>query len=262
MRQELNVIKIGGNILDDPEQLSAFLAAFAALPGNAVLVHGGGKIATAIGTRLGIEARYHDGRRITDAATLELVTMVYGGLVNKQLVARLQAIGVNAIGLSGADGNLVRAERRPVKEIDYGYVGDMPPGGVSVETLRLLIHGGLTPVVAPLSHDGTGGMLNTNADTIAQEIAGAAARDWEVRLVYCFEKRGVLRDANDDDSVISSITSRDFAALLAQKIIHAGMIPKLRNALDAIDRGVRRVVIGSAAELPGLVAGNKGTQIQ
>jgi acetylglutamate kinase len=262
MKQDLSVIKIGGNILDDPQRLDAFLRNFAGLQGQKILIHGGGKIATAIGEKLGIESRYEQGRRITDEATLELVTMVYGGLVSKQLVAKLQALSCNAIGLSGADANVVRANRRPVKTVDFGFVGDVPHDGVSARPLEALMDAGLIPVVAPLTHDGQGNMLNTNADTIAQEIAKALVPGRTVRLIYCFEKPGVLRDAEDDASFIPTITKREFEALVGTGIISGGMIPKLQNALGAIESGVARVVIGQAESLAALVAGTKGTQIQ
>jgi len=261
MKQDLNVIKIGGNIVDDPQRLERFLCDFAALPGERILVHGGGKIASAIGEKLGIESRYEQGRRITDEATLELVTMVYGGLINKQLVAKLQALSCNAIGLTGADANIVLANRRPVKTVDYGFVGDVPEHGVSAAALEALLNAGLIPVVAPLTHDGQGSLLNTNADTIAQEIAKALSPGWRVRLIFCFEKQGVLRDAADDSSFISTVTKSEFEKLLASGIVSGGMIPKLQNALNAIDSGVRRVVIGQAESLAELVAGTKGTQI-
>lgn len=262
MNAELNVVKIGGNILDSPSRLSDFLQLFAALPGAKVLVHGGGKIATAIGEKLGIVSRYEQGRRITDAETLELVTMVYGGLVNKQLVASLQALGCNAIGLTGADANIIRANRRPVATVDFGFVGDIPTSGINQRSLNVLLGAGLQPVVAPLTHDGNGTMLNTNADTIAQELARALAPDWNVRLIYCFEKPGVLRDASEDSSAIESIDRNTFDALVAENVITDGMIPKLQNALAAIDAGVLRVVIGQAESLGEMIAGTKGTQVQ
>ncbi len=262
MKQDLNIIKIGGNILDAPGRLDRFLQDFAVLPGRRILVHGGGKIATAIGDRLGIESRYEQGRRITDAPTLELVTMVYGGLVNKQLVARMQALGCNAIGLTGADAGIIRADRRPAGSVDYGFVGDVPAGGVSVPALEALLEAGLVPVIAPLTHDGAGSLLNTNADTIAQEMAKALAPGRNLRLIYCFEKPGVLRNADDDSSLIASVTAAEFDALVDSGIVSGGMIPKLRNALDAVASGVARVVIGQAESLAELVAGTKGTQVQ
>lgn len=262
MKQELNVIKIGGNILDTPSRLKQFLGDFAGLPGAKILVHGGGKIATAIGEKLGIESSYEQGRRITDAETLDLVTMVYGGLVNKKIVAALQALSCNAIGLTGADAGIVRADRRPVKTVDYGFVGDISDGGVNSDTLNGLLGAGLQPIIAPLTHDGNGSMLNTNADTIAQEMARALAASWNVRLIYCFEKAGVLRDANDDSSVIETIERKSFEEFVEKSIITDGMIPKLHNALSAIDAGVMRVVIGQAESLGELIAGTKGTQVQ
>lgn len=257
----VSVIKIGGNIIDHPERLQAFLNDFAALEGGKILVHGGGKIATSIGDRLGIESRYVEGRRITDEATLEVVTMVYGGLVNKRIVASLQASGCNSIGLTGADGNVISAKRRPVKEIDYGYVGDISTSGVNAPFLLQLIQAGITPVLAPLTHDGKGNLLNTNADTIAQEVAKALAAFIPTKLIYCFEKSGVLRDATDEKSVIRKINAALFQQLQAEQVITDGMIPKLTNAFAALSAGVQNVIIGRAEDLPLLIEGQKGTSI-
>ena len=202
--EKLTVIKVGGKIVEEPETLDRLLADFSALPGYKVLVHGGGRSATQLAARLGIESHMVNGRRITDAETLKVVTMVYGGLVNKNIVAGLQAKGVNAIGLTGADMDVIRSVKRPVQEVDYGFVGDVKR--VNTDLLASLIHQGVVPVMAPLTHDGAGHLLNTNADTIAGETAKALARHFEVTLVYCFEKKGVLRDADDDESVIPVIT--------------------------------------------------------
>jgi acetylglutamate kinase len=258
----VNIIKIGGNVIDHPERLQVFLKDFAALRGGKILVHGGGKIATSIGERLGIESHYASGRRITDEATLEVVTMVYGGLVNKRIVAALQALGCNAIGLTGADGNCIKAVRRPVGEIDYGFVGDVPADSVNASLLNSLIDNGVIPVLAPLTHDGQGSLLNTNADTIAQEIAKALSKTAVAKLIYCFEKAGVLRDAADEDSVIPFIDAPMFEQLQADRIITDGMIPKLSNAFAAIEAGVDAVVIGRAEDLCALITGQKGTRIQ
>lgn len=260
--ETLNVIKIGGNIIDDDERLRSFLDSFAQLPGNKILVHGGGKIATEVGYKMGIEPKYNEGRRITDEATLALVTKVYGGLVSKNVVALLQSNGCNAIGLTGADGNIIKAQKREVKDVDYGYVGDIPEGGVDSNTINSLLTAGLVPVFAPLTHDGNGTMLNTNADTIAQEVAKALSAAYNTRLIYCFEKNGVLKDVDDDDSVIPHISKQDFDKMVAEKTIFEGMIPKLHNALTAVAHGVSGVVIGKAEKLQELADGKSGTLIK
>ena len=262
MMDTLSVIKIGGNIIDHPERLLAVMKDFAALEGPKILVHGGGKIATTIGDRLGIESRYESGRRITDEATLELVTMVYGGLVNKGIVAMLQSLGCNAIGLTGGDGNCIKAVVRPVGTVDYGFAGDIPEEGVNASFLHLLLQSGFTPVLAPLTHDGKGQLLNTNADTIAQEIAKSLAKRMPVKLVYCFEKGGVLMDAVDEASVIPHIDRALFEKLQAEHIITDGMIPKVSNALAAVQAGVHTVAIGRAEDLSEIVSGTKGTHIK
>ena len=258
----LTIVKIGGNIIDSPSRLDGFLAAFSAIQGAKILVHGGGKIATQMGERFGITPYYVDGRRITDADTLELVTMVYGGLVNKQVVARLQSVGCNAIGLTGCDGRVLSADKRPVVELDYGFVGDLNADSVNVLLLQSLMNAGLTPVLAPLTYDRHSGLLNTNADTIAQEIAKAFSNGAAVQLIYCFEKGGLLLDADDDTSVIPSIGEARFRELVASGIVSGGMIPKLENAFAAIRQGVQKVIIGQAEDLPGLISGTAGTQIQ
>lgn len=260
--EELIVVKIGGNIIDDDEKLRSFLEQFAALPGNKILVHGGGKIATDIGYKMGIEPKYNEGRRITDEETLALVTKVYGGLVSKNVVALLQSNNCNALGLTGADGNVITAYKREVKDIDYGYVGDIADGGVNHRTITALLQSGLVPVFAPLTHDGNGTMLNTNADTIAQEVAKALSNGYKTKLVYCFEKKGVLKDVDDDNSVIPHISKADFDKMVEEKTIFEGMIPKLHNALEAVEHGVSGVVIGSADELHSLVSGNSGTLLK
>ncbi len=257
----LLVLKIGGNILDDPAQLTACLKQFAAADMAKVLVHGGGKIATAIGNKLGLKPNYIHGRRITDAATLEVVTMVYGGLINKQLVAALQALHTNAIGLTGADGNLIIATKRPVAEIDYGYVGDVAPTGVNAATLSILLQNNLVPVVAPLTHDGNGNFLNTNADTIATEIACALTEFFCVQLVYGFEKNGVLLNVDDDQSIVPYIDSPGYAELKSSGKIFAGMLPKIDNAMAASKRGVQKVVIGHALSLCNILQNTAGTSV-
>ncbi len=240
----LKVVKIGGNVVDNPEKLAAFLRDFAALPGPKMLVHGGGKIATHISKALGIETRMIEGRRVTDAQTLQVVTMVYAGLVNKTIVSKLQALGCNAIGLSGADGGFICSKRRNPVPVDYGFVGDPVPGAFGLDTARLLIDAGMTVVVAPITLDqADGSLLNTNADTVARTVAVGMAASYEVELVYCFEKRGVLRDINDENSVIGRITPSQFVRLKAEGVVADGMLPKLENAFQAIDSGVRSVVI-------------------
>ena len=242
--EKLTLIKVGGKIVEEQATLSRLLASFAAIPGRKVLVHGGGRSATAMASRLGIESRMVGGRRITDKAMLEVVTMVYAGLVNKNIVAGLQAQGVNALGMTGADMNILLSDKRPVGEVDYGYVGDVRR--VDAAALSALIEMGVVPVIAPLTHDGRGSMLNTNADTMAGETAKALALRYEVSLVYCFEKRGVLRDENDDNSVIAEMTRQQFETYRAEGVVQGGMIPKLENAFDAIRHGVREVIITRA----------------
>lgn len=243
------VIKIGGNVLDNPAALEQFLGDFASIKGPKILVHGGGKIATRLGDQLGIESKYVDGRRITDDATIDLVTMVYGGLVNKQLVAQLQAKQCNAIGITGADGNLLPAVKRPVKTIDYGWVGDVKADALPLESWQLLLDNGLVPVLAPLTHDGAGHMLNTNADTMASTIAIALSARFPVRLIYCFEKKGILEQIEDENSVIRFINPDLYATLKAEQKLFAGILPKLDNAFEAIGKGVQQVLIGHAADL-------------
>jgi len=259
---KLTIVKIGGNVIDDKDKLLSFLQEFAAIDGAKILVHGGGKIASEIGKKLGIEPNYIDGRRITDEATLSLVTMVYGGLINKNIVARLQSLNCNAIGLTGADGGVLPAVKRPVGDIDYGFVGDVVSEHVKSALILNFIKNGLVPVFAPLTFAAEGMLLNTNADTIAQEIAKALAAHMDVQLIYCFEKKGVLIDANDDNSVINSISIADFTELKEKEIISGGMIPKLENAFSAINFGVKKVIIGHADELNDLITGNAGTCIQ
>ena len=244
MREKLTVIKVGGKIVEEEATLRQLLNDFAAIDGHKVLVHGGGRSATKIAAQLGIESKMVNGRRITDAETLKVVTMVYGGLVNKNIVAGLQARGVNALGLTGADMNVIRSVKRPVKEVDYGFVGDVEK--VDATLLSDLIHKGVVPVMAPLTHDGHGNMLNTNADTIAGEAAKALAKHFEVTLMFCFEKKGVLMSETDDESVITEITPALFEKYVADGIINGGMIPKLENSFEAINAGVKQVVITRA----------------
>lgn len=245
--EKLTVIKVGGKIVEEEETLNQFLKDFSTIKGNKLLVHGGGRSATKLAERLGIESHMVNGRRVTDLQTLEVVTMVYGGLVNKKIVAHLQAIGINALGLTGADMNLIRSVKRPVKDVDYGFVGDVQE--VNVELIGTLIAQGVVPILAPLTHDKEGNLLNTNADTIAGETAKALARIFDVSLVYCFEKKGVLMDENDDNSVIPHLNKADFERLVDSGVIQGGMIPKLENAFLSLDAGVKEVVIMNASEI-------------
>lgn len=247
MKEKLTVIKVGGKIVEEEATLHRLLDDFAAIEGYKVLVHGGGRSATKLAEQLGIESHMVNGRRITDAETLRVVTMVYGGLVNKNIVAGLQARGVNALGLTGADMDVIRSVKRPVKDVDYGFVGDVEQ--VNAGLLSELIHKGVVPVMAPLTHDGHGNMLNTNADTIAGETAKALSACFEVTLMYCFEKRGVLRDENDDNSVIAEIAPDEFRQLVDNGVIQGGMIPKLENSFQALQAGVSEVVITQASAI-------------
>ena len=257
MKEKLTIVKVGGAVVEDEAQLSQLLKDFSAIDGRKVLVHGGGRRATQVAASLGIESKMVGGRRITDADMLNVVTMVYGGLVNKNLVAKLQANGVNALGLTGADMNVIRSHKRPLKDgIDFGFVGDVEQA--DGQMLSKLIEEGVTPVMAPLTHDGQGHILNTNADTIASETAKALAPYYDVTLIFSFEKKGVLRDPDDDNSVIPAITREDFTRYKADGTISGGMIPKIENALAAIEAGVGRVIITLATAIDG----NHGTVIR
>jgi len=247
--EQLFVIKIGGNVIDSEKNLSAFLDDVANIKGKKILIHGGGKIATRIGEQLGIAPNYTNGRRITDAATIDLVTMVYGGLVNKKIIAQLQAKGCNAIGLTGADANIIPAEKRPVKEIDYGFVGDVKENKINTAILTSLLENSLVPVFAPLTHDEKGQVLNTNADTIASSLAVSLSEKYQVRLIYCFEKKGVLENVADDNSVITLITKDIYKYLLEQHKLFDGILPKIDNAFAAIGNGVQEVIIGDARDI-------------
>ncbi|MBO7417298.1 MAG: acetylglutamate kinase [Bacteroidaceae bacterium] len=247
MKQSLVIVKVGGKIVEEPETLGKLLDDFNSIPGNKLLVHGGGRSATALAEKLGIESRMVNGRRITDSAMLDVVTMVYGGLVNKNIVAGMQARGMNAIGLSGTDCNVMLSDKRPVKDIDYGFVGDVR--SVNAGFLASLIEQGIIPVLAPLTHDGRGQLLNTNADTIAGEAAKALASAFRVTLIYCFEKPGVLMDENDDNSVIPYLSYYDFPRLVQDGTISGGMIPKIQNAFEALQAGVSSVLITKAGNL-------------
>lgn len=249
MKKAITIIKVGGKIVEERESLMQLLDRFAAIEGEKVLIHGGGRSATRIAEKLGIESHMIDGRRVTDEATLGVVTMVYGGLVNKNIVAGLQARGVNALGLTGADCNVIHAHKRPVKEIDWGFVGDVD--GADGKMLSALIEQGIVPVVAPLTHDGKGNMLNINADTMAAETAKALAPYYDVTLTYCFEFPGVMRNPEDATSVIPEIRTDDYRMFKEQGIVSGGMIPKIDNAFNALNNGVKKVIITRADSIDG-----------
>lgn len=249
MSAPLKIIKIGGNVIDNPESLGAFVSDFARMEGRKILVHGGGKEATRLSVALDIPTVMIEGRRVTDRDTLDIVTMVYAGLVNKRIVSKLQSCGCDCIGMTGADGNIITAVKRPVNPIDYGYVGDIYPDRINVERLLLLVDAGLTPVICAIMHDGKGNLLNCNADSVAQSVATACAKYVPVELVYCFEKDGVLADVDDPSTVIAEINPETFAELKAQGIIHSGMIPKINNAITALESGVSKVVIKNSTGL-------------
>lgn len=257
--EKLLIIKIGGNIIDDEAKRVPFLRDFAALPCQKILIHGGGVMATRLAETMGIQQNIVEGRRITDGETLKVITMVYAGYVNKNLVAGLQSHGCNAAGFTGADANLLVAHKRNNATIDYGFVGDIDK--VNTEVLSNLIEQGITPVIAPVTHDGKGQLLNTNADTIAQEIAQSLSDLYHVSLIYCFEKEGVLEDVNDEGSVIRRIDAKTYESLQTRKIIHSGMIPKLNNAFIALQKGVASVTIGKAESINLLVDQKAGTSI-
>lgn len=247
MKQKLSIIKIGGNVIENTQELAKFLELFASLDGLKILVHGGGKLATQLATKLGIESKMVGGRRITDSKTLEVITMVYAGLTNKNIVAKLQANSCNAIGLSGADGNAIQAHKRPVKEIDYGFAGDVD--GVNSQMVSKLLDVDLTPVFCAMTHDGNGQLLNTNADTIASELAIGMSELYETTLYYCFEKKGVLKDIKNEDSVVKQIDSETYQQLLSDCIIADGMLPKLENCFHALNKNVSKVCIGHPSML-------------
>lgn len=255
MKEHLTIIKVGGKIVENSESLNSLLKDFVAVEGKKLLVHGGGRSATQMAARLGVETKMVDGRRITDEAMLEVVTMVYGGLVNKRIVAGLQALGIDAVGLTGADMNIVLSDKRKVSALDYGWVGDVKR--VNAEAVATLIESGCCPVVAPLTHDGCGHMLNTNADTMAGEMAKAMAAHYDVTLMFCFEKPGVLADENDDSSLIPTITPAVLDDLKRRGVVSGGMIPKLDNAIACVSAGVESVVITQADRIADPYAGTK-----
>lgn len=259
MKKELYIIKIGGNIIDDEGRLSSFLKKFSLVKGKKILVHGGGKLATRLAEKLAVKQTILDGRRITDAETLKIVTMVYAGYINKNIVAQLQANGCNAIGLSGADGNAIAAHKREHPTIDYGFAGDID--AINTGLINDLLDMENTIVFAPITHDNKGQLLNTNADTIAQEVARELSGTYTVTLIYSFEKSGVLVDIEDDSTLIKEINPQTFETLKAGKKIFSGMIPKLDNAFAALRSGVNKVIIGKAEQLDLLIAGTSGTTL-
>ena len=260
--EKVLVIKIGGNIIDNPLDLDVFLQQFSNIKEPKILIHGGGKLATDLAAKLDISQELIEGRRITDAATLEVVTMVYAGGINKNIVAKLQANNCNALGLCGADANLISASKRIVNKIDYGFVGDIKANGINNSFLQLLLKNNITPVIAPITHNNDGKLLNTNADSIANEIAKALSVNFQVHLIYCFNKKGILKDVNDENSFIKTITNETAVDLKLEGSIHEGMIPKIDNALQAVTAGVHKVSLGHALELNEIVKGNAGTDIQ
>ncbi len=251
--EKLTIVKVGGKIVEDKKSLDMLLADFSSIQGKKLLVHGGGRSATQLAAKLGIETKMIDGRRITDDNMLEVVTMVYGGLVNKRIVAGLQASGINALGLTGADMNIILSEKRKPSPIDFGWVGDVRHA--DGKTLSHIINTGIVPIIAPLTHDGQGNILNTNADTMAAETAKSLAGYFDVTLVFCFEKEGVLLDENDDASVITSLDQENYASLKAKGIVSGGMIPKLDNAFATLDAGVKKVLITRADNLKDFTRG-------
>lgn len=264
---KLYVIKIGGKIIDDEVALSFFLKEFSSVEGNKIMVHGGGSMATKMATQLGISQRLINGRRVTDADTLKIVTMVYAGYINKNIVAQLQGFGCNAFGLTGADGSSILAHKRIAQssstseiENDYGYAGDIDE--VNIQLLTNLIQQNYSLVIAPITHDGKGQLLNTNADTVAQEVATSLTPIFNVQLIYLFEKNGVLTDASDDSSIIKELTATSYKSYKEEGIISNGMLPKLDNAFTALEKGVKRVVVGHSEQLKNLIAGTSGTSIQ
>ncbi|XMO87553.1 acetylglutamate kinase [Algibacter sp. AS12] len=247
MKEKLSIVKIGGNIIEDENALEAFLKLFSNLEGKKILVHGGGKRATHIASKLGVESKMVNGRRITDAETLEVITMVYGGLVNKNVVAKLQALNTNAIGLTGADVNSIKSDKRPVKDIDFGFVGDVK--AVAHNSIDKLIQADFTPVFCAITHDGNGQLLNTNADTITSQVAVGMSALYNTSLYYCFELNGVLKDINDKNSVVKHINTKTYQDLLAKGIIADGMLPKLENCFDALRGGVNSINMGNTSML-------------
>lgn len=251
--KKLYIVKIGGNIIDDELSLSSFLKDFSSIKGNKVLVHGGGKLASKLGELLGIKQELIDGRRVTDKNTLEIVTMVYAGLINKKITAGLQSHHINAIGISGADLNIIKAKKRETGQVDYGWVGDIEDDGINSEMLELLLSNDIVPVCCAITHDGGGQLLNTNADTIAASLSIALAKKYKVNLVYCFEKKGILKNREEENSYINKIDPYSYNHLKNEGIINEGMIPKMDNALSALNSKVNKVWIGHAKNLISMI---------
>jgi acetylglutamate kinase len=247
MKTELTIVKIGGNVIDDPNMLAHVLREFSELPGEKILVHGGGKAASTLSSQLGITSQYHQGRRITSSEELKIVTKVYAGWISKNIVAQLSALGLNAIGLCGADCNVIRATKRSATPIDFGFVGDVE--SVNSAFLKILLQQEIIPVLSAITHDGKGTLLNTNADTIAGSVAQALAGNFNVKLIYCFEKRGVLFDEKDENSVLSNISKDEFVEWSNKGILHSGILPKIQNCFDAVDAGVKEVHITNPSNL-------------
>ena len=260
-KPNLYIIKIGGNVIDDGKALHAFLETFAAIKEKKILVHGGGKIATSLGEKMGIQSHYIDGRRITNDDTIDLVTMAYGGLINKKITTILQSLNCNAIGLTGSDNNLLPAKKRPVKTIDFGWVGDITAKEINPAKWKSLLENEMVPVMAPLTHDGNGHILNTNADTIASMLSVALSSLYQVKLIFCFEKNGVLLDVKDENSLINNLSETHYLQLKGQGSLFAGILPKIDNAFSAVHDGVSKVIIGNSAKLNLLLDGKSGTVI-
>lgn len=259
--KKLHIVKIGGRVIDDHKHLGQFLKDFAALRGSKILVHGGGKVATDLANTLGIKQTIIDGRRVTDAASLNVTVMVYAGLINKTIVAKLQAEHCNAIGLSGADGNIIRSKKRKNSEIDFGFAGDVPADGIDVKQFENMLNEGITPVISPITHDGNGNLLNTNADTIATVIALALRKTYDVALTFCFEKKGVLMDTSNEESYSPVLNIQDYLKLKTDGIISKGMIPKLDNAFGAVEAGLKQVVICHAKNIQSVGKSTVGTKL-
>ena len=259
--KKIHIIKIGGNVIDNPKYIEPFLENFSKIEGPKILIHGGGKLATTLAEKLGVKQVMIEGRRVTNLKTLKITTMVYGGLINKNIVAKLQALHCNAMGFCGADGNLVRSNKREHNEIDYGYVGDINENGINTSLIKQLINLGLTLVISPISYDGKGGLLNTNADTMASEFAKALSKLYDVELTYCFEKQGVLLNTKDENSFITNLNKEDYLKLKTNGTISNGMIPKLDNAFNAIDNGVKTITICHSNSITPMKHKIRGTQL-
>lgn len=259
--KKLHVIKIGGYVIDNPDCIEPFIENFAGISDRKILVHGGGKLASTLAEKLGVKQVLVEGRRITNIKTLKITTMVYGGLINKNIVAKLQKFNCNAIGFCGADGNLIRSKKREVDKVDFGYVGDITDDGINISLFDKLFEMGITPVISPISYDGNGGLLNTNADTMAANIAIALSSLYDVELTYCFEKNGVMLDTKIDDSFVRELSKEQYIDLKERGVVSNGMIPKLDNAFSALDRGVNSIKICHSQNITSLMSKISGTQL-